>query len=160
MVCILGIDPGYATVGYGVVSADTGIRADIWGCICTSKSDGNSPERLGIIYEGIVGLIQQTNPSGMAIERLFFARNTTSALQVSEARGVIILAAFQHDIPVTEYTPNQVKMAITGSGSADKIQVQEMIKRLLKLPEIPRPDDAADGLSLALCHLNCSRGRR
>jgi len=96
----------------------------------------------------------------MSIERLFFARNTTSALQVSEARGVIILAAVHHKIPVIEYTPNQVKIAVTGSGSADKLQVQEMIKRIFRLSEIPRPDDAADGLSLALCHLNSSRGIR
>jgi crossover junction endodeoxyribonuclease RuvC len=160
MVSILGIDPGYATVGYGVVSDNSQIRAEQWGCICTSRSDGGTPERLGIIYDGVADLIHQAKPEGMALERLFFARNTTSALQVSEARGVIILAAFHHHIPVTEYTPNQVKIAITGSGSADKRQVQEMIKRLLRLAEIPKPDDAADGLSLALCHLNCTRGRR
>ena len=161
MVPVLGVDPGYATVGYGVVSDDQQIPgAKEWGCVCTSKTDGEAPVRLGMIYQGIADLIERFNPAGMAIERLFFARNTTSALQVSEARGVIILAAVHHAVPVTEYTPNQVKIAITGSGKADKRQVQDMITRLLRLPEIPRPDDAADGLSLALCHLNCTRGRR
>ena len=161
MVTILGIDPGYATVGYGVVSDDTRIPgAKEWGCITTNKADGEAPIRLGMIYQGMCGLLDRFTPEGMAVERLFFARNTSSALQVSEARGVILLAAVHHEVPVTEYTPNQVKIAITGSGSADKKQVQEMITRLLRLPEIPRPDDAADGLSLALCHLNCSRGRR
>jgi len=160
MVTVLGIDPGYATVGYGVVSGDASVKAEQWGCITTSKKDGQSPQRLGIIYEGVSTLIRSNNPQAMSIERLFFARNTTSALQVSEARGVIILAAVHHKIPVIEYTPNQVKIAVTGSGSADKLQVQEMIKRIFRLSEIPRPDDAADGLSLALCHLNSSRGIR
>ncbi|PKL55731.1 MAG: crossover junction endodeoxyribonuclease RuvC, partial [Methanomicrobiales archaeon HGW-Methanomicrobiales-6] len=85
---------------------------------------------------------------------LFFSRNTTSAMQVSEARGVLLLAAAQHGIPVAEYTPNQVKQAVTGSGRADKHQVQEMMRRLLRLDEVPRPDDAADGLAIALCHIN------
>ncbi|MDD1729648.1 MAG: crossover junction endodeoxyribonuclease RuvC [Methanospirillum sp.] len=161
MVRVLGVDPGYATVGYGVISDDMHIPdADEWGCVKTSKTDGDAPVRLGKIYQGIELLIDRFHPDSMAIERLFFARNTTSALQVSEARGVILLAAVHHNIPVTEYTPNQVKVAVTGSGSADKKQMQEMITRLLRLPEIPRPDDAADGLSLALCHLNCTRGRR
>ena len=157
----MGVDPGYATVGYGVISDDMHIPgADEWGCVKTSKADGDAPVRLGKIYQGIEALIDRFHPDSMAIERLFFSRNTTSALQVSEARGVILLAAVHHDIPVTEYTPNQVKIAVTGSGSADKKQMQEMITRLLRLPEIPKPDDAADGLSLALCHLNCTRGRR
>lgn len=161
MVTVLGIDPGYATVGYGIVSDNQrNPDADEWGCVKTGKADGDAPIRLGIIYQGIVELIDRFRPDSMAIEKLFFARNTTSALQVSEARGVILLAAVHHAIPVTEYTPNQVKIAVTGSGSADKQQVQEMITRLLRLPEIPRPDDAADGLSLAFCHLNCCRGRR
>ncbi len=161
MVTILGIDPGFATVGYGIISDDirpSGARE--WGCISTRKTDGDASRRLGMIYEGIVELMNRFQPEEMAIERLFFARNTSSALQVSEARGVILLAADHHSIPVTEYTPNQVKIAITGSGAADKKQVQEMITRLLRLPQIPRPDDAADGLSLALCHLHCSRSRR
>jgi crossover junction endodeoxyribonuclease RuvC len=161
MVIILGIDPGYATMGYGIISDEPGRSEAVeWGCVYTKKDDGDASARLGLIYKGIVQLIEQFRPSEMAIEKLFFARNTTSALQVSEARGVILLAAVHHAIPVVEYTPNQVKMAITGSGSADKHQVQEMITRLLRLTEIPRPDDAADGLALALCHLNYSRGRR
>jgi crossover junction endodeoxyribonuclease RuvC len=160
VVTILGIDPGYATVGYGIVTDERAFGICKWGCICTKKTDGDVSVRLRMIYSGIIQLIEQFNPSGMSIEKLFFARNTTSALQVSEARGVIILAAANHAIPVTEYTPNQIKMAITGSGSADKKQVQEMITRLLRLSEIPHPDDAADGLAIALCHLNHTRGRR
>ncbi len=161
MVTILGIDPGYATVGYGVIREEQRrTEAMEWGCVYTKKDDGDASIRLGMIYKGIIRLIEEFSPSGMSIEKLFFARNTTSALQVSEARGVILLAAVHHTIPIIEYTPNQVKLAITGSGSADKRQVQEMITRLLRLPEIPRPDDAADGLALALCHLNFTRGRR
>lgn len=161
MVVVLGVDPGFATVGYGLVSDDGGVLTSLdFGCVLTSKADGYPPIRLGIIYAGIVRLIEQFRPSSMAIERLFFARNTTSALQVSEARGVILLAAVNHSIQVTEYTPNQVKIAVTGSGNADKKQVQEMITRLLRLSKIPRPDDAADGLSIALCHLNSTRGLR
>jgi crossover junction endodeoxyribonuclease RuvC len=161
MVIILGIDPGFATVGFGVVSDDAGrLAAMEYGCVTTKKTDGDASIRLGTIYQGITSLIKQYTPAGMAVERLFFARNTTSALQVSEARGVILLAAVHQGIPVIEYTPNQVKIAITGSGKADKRQVQEMITRLLRLQEIPRPDDAADGLSLAVCHLNSTRGLR
>ncbi|HWQ67870.1 MAG TPA: crossover junction endodeoxyribonuclease RuvC [Methanospirillum sp.] len=155
---ILGIDPGYATVGYGIISTDSRVAQALeWGCVKTRKEDGDSPARLLLIYAGITALIEKYNPDAVAIERLFFARNTTSALLVSEARGVMLLAAAHAGLPVTEYTPNQVKMAITGSGSADKRQIQEMITRLLKLSEIPRPDDAADGLSLALCHMNTNR---
>jgi crossover junction endodeoxyribonuclease RuvC len=161
MVTILGIDPGFATVGYGIITDEQkGTKAMDWGCVKTKKTDGDASIRLGMIYREIMRLMEQFRPSGMAIEKLFFARNTTSALQVSEARGVILLAAVHYTIPVTEYTPNQVKMAITGSGSADKRQVQEMITRLLRLTDIPSPDDAADGLALALCHLNYTRRHR
>lgn len=158
MVIVLGVDPGYATIGYGIVSDEKGLFNSLQsGCIKTSKTDGDALVRLGIIYSEMMSLIHRFNPVCMAIEKLYFARNTSSALQVSEARGVILLAAVHANIQVTEYTPNQVKMAVTGSGKADKKQVQEMITRLLHLPEIPRPDDAADGLSLAVCHLNCTR---
>lgn len=157
---IIGIDPGYAICGYGVVGlSGRSPVAHSWGCIKTTPKTGGTPERLLVIYRGITDLIRTRAPVGLSIEKLFFSRNTTTALQVSEARGVILLAAAEHGIPVYEYTPKQVKLAITGSGSADKEQVQMMITRLLGLEEIPRPDDAADGLSMALCHLNWMRGR-
>ncbi|MDD1706743.1 MAG: crossover junction endodeoxyribonuclease RuvC, partial [Methanoregulaceae archaeon] len=115
------------------------------------------PERLEVIYNGISALIQEYQPTRMAIEKLFFSRNVTSAMTVSEVRGVILLAARKAGVQVAEYTPNQVKQAITGSGKADKKQMQEMIKRLLDLPGIPKPDDVADGLSVALCHIHVLR---
>lgn len=114
-------------------------------------------ERLGEIYREVTILLNQHRPAVLAMEQLFFTRNITSAMRVAEARGVITLAAGQLGVPVIEYTPNQVKQAVTGSGRADKRQVQEMIARLLGLPAIPRPDDAADGLSIALCHLQTKR---
>ena len=109
------------------------------------------------IYTEVAALIEKYPPAEIAIEKLFFTKNITSAMSVSEARGVILLLAEQKKIPVTEYTPNQVKQAITGSGRADKRQMQEMIMRLLHLSEIPRPDDAADALSIALCHIHIMR---
>jgi crossover junction endodeoxyribonuclease RuvC len=109
------------------------------------------------IYDEIVALIEKYHPAHISIEKLFFSKNISSAMAVSEVRGVILLAAEQRNIPVTEYTPNQVKQGITGSGRADKRQMQEMITRLLHLDEIPRPDDAADALSIALCHIHILR---
>jgi crossover junction endodeoxyribonuclease RuvC len=109
------------------------------------------------IYSQVAALLKQHPPSHIAVEKLFFSKNISSAMSVSEARGVILLLAEQLQIPVTEYTPNQVKQAITGSGRADKRQMQEMIKRLLGLREIPKPDDAADALSIALCHIHILR---
>jgi len=109
------------------------------------------------IYTEVAALIEKYPPAEIAIEKLFFTKNISSAMSVSEARGVILLLAEQKKIPVTEYTPNQVKQAITGSGRADKRQMQDMIMRLLHLSEIPRPDDAADALSIALCHIHIMR---
>jgi len=156
---VLGIDPGLATVGYGVIESLHGrVQAvHCYDCIRTSGRDNTTPERLGEIYDRISGVIGEHHPGWMAMEKLFFSRNVTSALNVAEVRGVILLAAQRHGIPVAEYTPNQVKQAITGSGRADKRQVQEMVRRLLDLPEIPRPDDVADGLAVALCHLHVVR---
>jgi crossover junction endodeoxyribonuclease RuvC len=155
---ILGIDPGLATVGYGIIEVQQGRpRAIGYDCIRTSGKNKETPERLEVIYNGITALIQEYRPSWVAIEKLFFSRNVTSAMTVSEVRGVILLAARQAGIQVAEYTPNQVKQAITGSGRADKKQMQEMIRRLLDLPGIPTPDDVADGLSVALCHIHVLR---
>jgi len=154
---IIGIDPGLARLGYGVIQADKGVVLPLcYGCIQTTAKM-SAGERLVAIFTEISALFQKYPPDCIAMEKLFFAKNVTSAMSVSEVRGVILLAAQQRQIPVIEYTPNQVKQAITGSGRADKRQVQEMICRLLHLDAVPKPDDAADGLSIALCHIHVMR---
>ncbi|HEY9207182.1 MAG TPA: crossover junction endodeoxyribonuclease RuvC [Candidatus Methanoperedens sp.] len=151
---VIGIDPGLATVGFGVIRTESSHVIPVsYGCIRTSPGKQTS-QRLLDIYTEINELFEKYSPEIVAMERLFFTKNVTSAMNVSEARGVIFLAAQQKGIPVVEYTPLQIKQAITGSGRADKRQMQEMITRLLGLDEIPMPDDAADGLSIALCHVN------
>jgi len=158
---VIGIDPGLATVGYGILAQrDGNVIPLTYSCIRTSPSQGETPERLGVIYDAVSALLLEYAPECMAMEKLFFSRNVTSALGVAEVRGVIMLAAREKGIPVIEYTPNQVKQAVTGSGRADKKQVQQMITRLLSLPEIPKPDDDADGLSIALCHVYTARNSR
>jgi crossover junction endodeoxyribonuclease RuvC len=154
---VIGIDPGLARVGYGVIAVENRQPVPLcYGCI-ESGRDQRTSERLLYIYHEMAALFRKYPPAQVAIEKLFFTKNITSAMSVSEARGVLLLLAEQQEIPVTEYTPNQVKQAITGSGKADKRQMQEMIMRLLHLPEIPRPDDAADALSIALCHIHIMR---
>ncbi|MFA4877458.1 MAG: crossover junction endodeoxyribonuclease RuvC [Methanoregula sp.] len=154
---VIGIDPGLARLGYGVIEATkNGPRPICYGCIETT-GDTRASERLLKIYTEIQALFERYPPSHISIEKLFFSKNITSAMGVSEVRGIVLLAAEQRGIPITEYTPNQVKQAITGSGRADKRQMQEMITRLLHLDEIPRPDDAADALSIALCHIHILR---
>ncbi len=154
---VIGIDPGVARLGYGVIQVDKRVVTPLcYGCIQT-RAGKRQAERLLTIYTEITALFAKYPPNFLAIEKLFFTKNVTSAMSVSEVRGVILLAAEQHNIPVEEYTPNQIKQAITGSGRADKVQMQEMIKRLLHLDEIPKPDDAADGLSIALCHIHIMR---
>ncbi|MBQ6413106.1 MAG: crossover junction endodeoxyribonuclease RuvC [Ruminococcus sp.] len=149
---ILGIDPGYAIVGWGVVEYQ-GIkhRPVAFGTITTeAHTDFNL--RLKQIYDDMVELIERSKPDVMSIEKLYFNTNTTTAIQVAQARGVILLAAEQAHIPVYEYTPLQVKVAVTGYGKALKPQVMEMTRRLLHLKEVPKPDDTADALALALTH--------
>lgn len=126
------------------------------GCIKTDRDQSHS-QCLREIYDQISLIFDEYSPAWIAVEQLFFSRNVTSAMHVSEARGVLLLAAEQRGIAIAEYTPNQIKQAVTGSGRADKHQVQEMMQRLLRLQEIPRPDDAADGLAVALCHMNVLR---
>ena len=158
---VIGVDPGLATVGYGILAQRDGKVIPLtYSCIRTSPANGGTPERLEVIFDAISTLLDEYAPGCMAMEKLFFSRNVTSALGVAEVRGVIMLAARKRGIPVVEYTPNQVKQAVTGSGKADKRQVQEMIARLLSFSEIPRPDDVADGLSIALCHVHTARGTR
>ncbi len=149
---ILGIDPGYAIIGWGVVEYQ-GIkhRPVAFGAITTeAHTDFNL--RLKQIYDDMVELIERSKPDVMSIEKLYFNTNTTTAIQVAQARGVILLAAEQAHIPVYEYTPLQVKVAVTGYGKALKPQVMEMTRRLLHLKDVPKPDDTADALALALTH--------
>lgn len=149
---ILGIDPGYAIVGYGVIAADKGrMRALDCGVIET-PAGMPFPERLERIYAGVCELISLYKPEHVVFEELFFYRNVTTAIQVGSGRGVAILAAQQKRLMLYEYTPMQIKQAVTGSGRADKKQVQQMVKALLNLSNIPKPDDAADALAAAICH--------
>ena len=156
---ILGIDPGYAIVGYGVIDYSGGkYQAVDYGAITT---DANMPfsARLQYIYNELVALIIKNDPDEMAIERLYFQNNQKTAIAVAEARGVILLAAQMNNIPINEYTPLQVKSAVTGYGQAKKPQVMEMTRRLLKLEKVPRPDDTADALAMAICHAQSSGTR-
>ncbi|MDO9533944.1 MAG: crossover junction endodeoxyribonuclease RuvC [Bacillota bacterium] len=157
---ILGIDPGLATVGYGIVEKKGDLFEAIdFGYISTSADSQVSP-RLFSIYTNIKLLISRFSPDEMAVEKLFFCKNIRTALQVGEARGAILTAAAESTLPVFEYTPLQVKQAVASYGRADKKQVQEMVRLLLKLQEIPKPDDTADALAIALCHMQFSRWER
>ncbi len=149
---ILGIDPGIAIVGYGILEVQgSSHRALSYGIIETHK-DETLPDRLGQIYEGMTTLIDRYQPDEVAMEELFFNKNAKTAIMVGQARGVEVLAAVHKGLKVYEYTPLQAKQAVVGYGRADKRQVQENVKVLLSLKEIPRPDDAADALAIALCH--------
>jgi len=149
---ILGVDPGLAIVGYGLIEEDRRrIRPVRYGCIRT-EAEQPVAERLEKIYQDVCGLLDDLRPDCLAVEELFFNRNVTTAFSVGQARGVILLAAVQRRIPVYEYTPLQVKQGVVGYGRADKQQVQEMVQRLLALSQPIRPDDAADALAVALCH--------
>ncbi len=149
---IVGIDPGTARIGWGLIEGSkqnyTMIR---YGCIETDKSK-QAYHRLQEIYQEVLGVLQTEQPDQVVVEELFFARNVTTAIGVGQARGVILLAAAHANLPIFEYTPLQVKQTITGYGRAEKSQIQSMIKLLLKLKEIPKPDDAADALAIALTH--------
>lgn len=149
---ILGIDPGYAIVGYGVIEKDNrgNCRVIDYGAINTPKEE-DFPVRLAMIHDGMKCLINKFKPDAVAVEELFFNQNITTGIAVAEARGVILCAAIQQVPKVYEFTPMQVKQAITGVGKADKKQVQFMTKTLLNLKSIPKPDDAADALAVALC---------
>lgn len=149
---ILGVDPGLATIGFSIVEKD-GNKFNVikYGVIKTS-SKKSDVERLKIIYKNIKELINEYKPDQMAVEELFFNKNVKTAIIVGQARGVILLAGAELNIPVAEYTPLQIKQAVVGYGRADKNQVQQMVKNLLNLSEIPKPDDAADALAISICH--------
>ncbi len=155
---ILGIDPGLATMGYGVINAVKGNYSVIdYGAVITPK-DCTLPQRLKQLEEGVQELIETFKPDNIAIEELFFSKNVTTGIAVSEARGVILLTAMKGlGDEVYEYTPNQIKQAVTGYGGADKMQMQHMVQALLRLKSVPRPDDAADALAVAICHAQTSR---
>ena len=149
---ILGIDPGFGTIGFGVIEkAENEIRAVDYGAITTPK-DMAFAERLNIISESIISLVKQFNPDEVAIEQLFFSSNITTGIPVAHARGVIMLECFRLGKPTYEYNPLHIKQAITGQARAQKTQMQQMVALLLGLSKPPRPDDAADALAIAICH--------
>lgn len=147
----LGIDPGTARLGYGVVTSGPDAQALAYGVVETPKGLA-MPERLVLLFDAVERLIVRHRPRTLAVEQLFFARNVTTALTVGQARGVVLLAAARAHLPVAEYTPAEVKQAVVGYGKADKAQMQEMVRLILRLERPPTPDDAADALAVALCH--------
>jgi len=154
---VLGIDPGTATTGYGVVEEVEGdLRPLVFGVIRT-PADEPLPVRLQSIYQALKELAAEWAPTAAAVEELFFSRNVRTAMSVGQARGVTLLALADIGLDVAEYTPLAIKQAVTGYGNADKAQVQEMVRLLLGLAKAPRPDDAADALAVAICHLHSAR---
>ena len=156
----LGIDPGTATTGYGIITeeADGNLAVITYGVIQTS-ADLHQADRLVQLYEKIKELILLHQPDAGAVEKLFFERNVRTAISVGQARGVALLALAENKLLVGEYTPLEVKQAVTGYGGADKNQVQQMVKMILKLETIPQPDDAADALAVAICHTHSAKMR-
>jgi crossover junction endodeoxyribonuclease RuvC len=157
---VLGIDPGTATTGYGLVreTAEGNFAVVDFGVILT-PAGMRMEKRLLMLHERLQELILLHRPDSGAVEKLFFSRNVTTAIAVGQARGVVLLALAQHGLSVAEYTPMEVKQAITGYGGADKMQIQMMVQAILGLAELPRPDDAADALAIAMCHLQSYRLR-
>lgn len=149
---VLGIDPGVANTGYGVVRSRGGSMVALDGGVVEAPATLPLAERLRAIHERVEALIAEHSPEAVAVEELYFGRNVRTALAVGQGRGVVLLAAAQHDIPCFGYTPQQVKLAVCGSGAADKGQVQRMVAALLALAEPPEPDHAADALAVAICH--------
>ena len=149
---ILGIDPGYGITGFGLIEAQRG-NCQLLRCgAITTPAGMDFSARLEIIYEDMRQLLDATKPEAVAIEELFFGQNVTTGIGVAQSRGVILLAIRQADVPVFQYKPMQVKQAVVGYGNATKHQVQDMTKRLLHLDKMPKPDDAADAIAIALCH--------
>lgn len=155
---ILGIDPGTGILGFGVIDASGSNKVKLvdGGVIRTPVKEDDSV-RLLTIYDELTEIIKETNPEAMAIEKLFFAQNVTTAMTVSQARGVVILCGMKAGLQIFEYTPLQIKQALTGYGRADKKQIQEMVRVILGLKDIPKPDDCADALATAICHSMTAR---
>ncbi len=155
---ILGIDPGFGTMGFGVIEKRVGgdcVAID-YGVVTTPK-DESFPVRLAILEQGLNKLYEKFKPQEISVEELFFSKNVTTGIQVAHARGVILLSAIKYCGRLFEYTPNQIKQALTGYGKADKIQMMHVVQSILRLKQLPRPDDAADALAVALCHAHTSR---
>lgn len=156
---ILGIDPGLAIIGWGVVEYKASrFRTIAYGALRTPAGIPTE-DRLSLIYDGMRQLLETYHPDVMSVEELFFTNNITTGIRVAEARGVILLAARQAKVPMEEYTPPQVKQAVVGYGNAEKTQVMAMVTRILGLKETPRPDDTADALALAICHAHSGASR-
>ncbi|MBQ0018651.1 MAG: crossover junction endodeoxyribonuclease RuvC [Clostridiales bacterium] len=157
---ILGIDPGYAIMGYGVLDyIGNKFTAVKYGSITTDAHTPNE-ERLKILYDELSEVIREYKPDEASIEELFYNTNATTAIMVGEARGIAMLACVQNNVRISEYTPLQIKSALTGYGRADKKQVQAMVKMILGLSEVPKPDDTADAIAAAICHAHNNGGRR
>ena len=149
---ILGIDPGFAIVGFGVLCSEPGSQQLITCGAITTQAGLPLPTRLVQIEDDMARLLETFQPDAMAVEELFFNNNITTGIGVAQARGVILAAAERAKVPIFEYTPSEVKLAVVGYGKAEKRQVMEMTKRLLRLKAVPKPDDAADAVAIALCH--------
>lgn len=154
---ILGIDPGTGILGFGVIDTERGNTTFVDAGVVRTPVNQEDSDRLFTIYHDLEEIINEFKPRVMAVEKLFFIRNITTAMSVSQARGVVLLLGKQKKLQLYEYTPLQIKQAVTGYGKADKKQIQEMVKIILKLPQIPKPDDAADALAAAIC---CSTSMR
>lgn len=153
MALILGIDPGSRKTGYGIISHVSGVSQYVASGVIRMQETLALPERLKIIFDGVCEIIETYNPNEMAIEQVFMAKNASSALKLGQARGAAIVAGVSHNLPVGEYEARKVKQSVVGNGAADKLQVQHMVKTLLKLSQSPQ-EDAADALAVALCHAN------
>jgi crossover junction endodeoxyribonuclease RuvC len=155
---ILGVDPGLATIGYGVISSDNGRFNALCCGVISTPAKLSVPDRLRIIEDRLSAVIEKYLPDAAAVEEIFFTKNITTGITVAEARGVILLTLHKRcGAQLFEYTPNQIKQAVTGYGGADKFQMQQMTAALLRLADIPKPDDAADALAVALCHAQTGR---
>lgn len=153
---ILGIDPGYAIVGYGIVDYRCNNFSVVdYGAI-TTQAKTPFPERLEQIYNGLNYLLDTFKPECISMEKVFYNNNAKTVIDVCQARGILVLSAQQHKVPIFEYTPLQVKQSVVGYGRAEKKQVQEMTKLILNLEKIPKPDDTADALAMAICHAHCA----
>jgi crossover junction endodeoxyribonuclease RuvC len=156
---VIGVDPGTAITGWGIVEGDGNDLAMLAAGVITTPAGTPLPNRLQTIYRELTAVIERWQPETAGLEELFFSKNAKTALAVGHGRGAAMLALANANLPITEYKPLEVKQAITGHGGADKLQMQQMVKLLLALDDIPRPDDAADALAVAICHLHSARLR-
>jgi crossover junction endodeoxyribonuclease RuvC len=154
---ILGIDPGTGILGFGVIEKKSSKLSMLDAGVIRTPSDQSDSKRLKTIYDELTEIIKQNNPDVMSVEKLFFAQNVTTAMSVSQARGAVLLCGEEYNLKIFEYTPLQIKQSITGYGRADKNQIQEMVKTILRLDSIPKPDDCADALACAITHAFTSR---